>query len=140
MAATSSLCGKFSMAAQHVLLLCENVSQLFFESDEFSYNAFCQNFIVLTRIGFFVAMILSNVLMWTLFTKALRLCSTTLEASVTNTAANFFFTAIYGQVFFGESLTFIWWFGTMLIIMGLLVMHRANEEAKAETDSNKKKN
>lgn len=51
--------------------------------------------IVFTRIGFFIAMLLSNALMWTLFTKALRMSSTTLEATVTNTAANFLFTVKY---------------------------------------------
>jgi len=41
-----------------------------------------------------IMMILMNALMWTTFVKALRFCHTSLEATVTNTAANFFCSVI----------------------------------------------
>ncbi|XP_023228935.1 transmembrane protein 42-like [Centruroides sculpturatus] len=130
LAALASLFGKFSMASEEALYLCE-VSMEFMSSDEHvhrkAYHNVCNNVLLLVQIGFFLLMLLSNALMWTLFTKALQLCATTLEATVTNTAANFFFTAIFGQVFFGETLTFLWWLGTMMIIVGLLLMHKGNQ-------------
>ncbi|XP_054707831.1 uncharacterized protein LOC129217539 [Uloborus diversus] len=133
LAASASLCGKFSMAAEQTLILCESVVQKLQGMDNnaenvYSFAPVCQNMIVFTRMGFFLAMLLSNGVMWTLFTKALRTSSTTLEATVTNTAANFFFTAVYGQVFFGESLSLLWWSGTMLILSGLFLMHHTDEK------------
>ncbi|KFM82192.1 Transmembrane protein 42, partial [Stegodyphus mimosarum] len=144
LAATASLCGKFSMAAEETLVFCESLMQKLPGADAkktnvFTYTPVCENVLFVTRVGFFLAMLLSNALMWTLFTKALRICSTTLEATVTNTAANFFFAAIYGQVFFGESLSFLWWMGTMLIITGLIIMHRSNQETVASPPVIRKK-
>ncbi|GFQ77457.1 transmembrane protein 42 [Trichonephila clavata] len=132
LAATASLCGKFSMAAEKALMFCETFMENLPSADNkktsFSVTPVCQNVLFITRVGFFLAMLLSNALMWTFFTKALRLSATTLEATITNTAANFLFTAVYGQVFFGETVTFLWWLGTTLIITGLTLMHKADEE------------
>lgn len=98
LAALASLFGKFSMASEEALYLCE-VSLEFVSSDEQihrkTFHSVCKNILLMIQIGFFLLMLLSNALMWTLFTKALQLCATTLEATVTNTAANFFFTMGY---------------------------------------------
>ncbi|XP_015908978.1 transmembrane protein 42 [Parasteatoda tepidariorum] len=143
LAATASLCGKLSMAAEQTLSLCEQFMQHFYPISshkelDYTYSPFCQNTLFWTRVGFFIAMMLSNLLMWTLFSKALVVCSTTLEATVTNTAANFFFTAVFGQVFFRESLSFLWWMGTMLIILGLVIMHKHEAESTKSNSLDKK--
>ncbi|GBM03467.1 hypothetical protein AVEN_95371-1 [Araneus ventricosus] len=131
------------MAAEKALMFCETLMENFPGADKnkyvYTFTPVCQNVLTATRVGFFIAMILSNALMWTLFTKALRLSATTLEATITNTAANFLFTAVYGQVFFGESVTCLWWLGTTLIIAGLTLMHKSEEaDAAKEKEKDKK--
>jgi len=46
-----------------------------------------------------------NGVMWTLFTKALTLSTSTVRVSVINTSANFVVTALLGAVIFGEELS-----------------------------------
>ena len=54
---------------------------------------------------FFLAMNISfNAVMWSLFTRALMLGSSTVQVSVINTSANFIITAVLGAVVFNESL------------------------------------
>ncbi|XP_071532462.1 transmembrane protein 42 isoform X2 [Panulirus ornatus] len=85
-----------------------------------------KKYTIVLRVLFFALMVGVNCVMWTTFTKSLRFSSTSLEATITNTAANFFFTAILGQVLFGEVVRSLWWMGTVLIISGLLLMHHAS--------------
>ncbi|XP_076372257.1 uncharacterized protein LOC143257446 [Tachypleus tridentatus] len=107
LAAIASLCGKLSMAVDETKYLCEVLVQFYLEKSNFfvldlendlkplptsDYFPLCQNFLIAVRLGFFLLMVLSNAVMWMLFTKALCLCSTTIEATLTNTAANFLFT------------------------------------------------
>ncbi|CAN8024991.1 unnamed protein product [Ixodes persulcatus] len=93
LAALASLCGKFSMTGGETAYLCEISLRAFggFFLIHVFYLVLLQ---VITgiRVIFFALMIACNAVMWTIFTKALRLCTTTLEATVTNTASNFFFT------------------------------------------------
>ncbi|MCL4143590.1 UNVERIFIED_CONTAM: hypothetical protein GTU68_023311 [Idotea baltica] len=74
-------------------------------------------------------MFLLNCIMWISFTKALRFTSTSLEATIINTASNFFSTAVIGQVLFEEVVTGLWWMGTVLILCGLLIMHHSKNVA-----------
>ncbi|XP_037558817.1 transmembrane protein 42-like [Dermacentor silvarum] len=129
LAALASLCGKLSMASGETASVCQVVFSHWVSGPSAHY--LCENLITVIRVVFFFLMIACNAVMWTVFTKALRLCTTTLEAAVTNTASNFFFTAIFGQTLFGEQLTLLWWLGTVMILFGLLLMHQANVETKA---------
>lgn len=61
--------------------------------------------------------------MWTTFTKALQAVPSTVEATVTNSSANLFFTAILGNAIFGETLSLQWWVGVSLIVTGLIIVH-----------------
>lgn len=128
LAALASLCGKISMAGGETTNICETVASHWLAGAPAHY--FCENVITVVRVSFFGLMIACNAVMWTVFTKALRLCATTLEAAVTNTASNFFFTAVFGQTLFGERLTVLWWLGTVLILFGLLLMHQASGEVR----------
>ncbi|XP_076470148.1 uncharacterized protein LOC143300398 [Babylonia areolata] len=73
----------------------------------------------------------SNALMWICFSKALQLCSSSVVATVTNTAANFFFTACVSWLLFEETLPVLWWCGSSLILAGLLLVHHGSRD-KAE--------
>ncbi|KAK7114453.1 uncharacterized protein [Littorina saxatilis] len=77
-------------------------------------------------LGIFV----SNAVMWIFFSKSLQLCSS-IVATVTNTAANFFFTACVSWVLFEEKLPVLWWCGSSLIVTGLLLVHHGSRD-KAE--------
>ncbi|KAK7066569.1 Transmembrane protein 42 [Halocaridina rubra] len=128
MAALASLCGKYAMATSEAQELCEDSIALIngkepYEDD--SFTVVCDQYAVFLRLLFFALMVGINCVMWTTFTKALRFSATSLEATITNTAANFFFTAILGQVLFGEVVRCLWWMGTVLIISGLMLMHHA---------------
>lgn len=145
LAASASLCGKFSMTSTEALLTCKSLLGFYYfevnvddnmnvrpndhnfimqQAEQLHHT--CLQFLMTFRALFFVFMILCNTIMWTVFTKSLHFCKSTLEATVTNTAANFFFTAIYGQVLFREVLSVMWWSGTGLIIIGLLFINAGN--------------
>ncbi|XP_050719389.1 transmembrane protein 42-like [Eriocheir sinensis] len=130
LAALASLCGKYAMASTEAQDLCEAALLALYGEEEVStangINTTCDQYAIVLRAIFFVLMVGVNCVMWTTFTKALRFSSTSLEATITNTAANFFFTAILGQVLFGEIVTTLWWMGTVLILCGLLLMHHAS--------------
>ncbi|KAL7648725.1 UNVERIFIED_CONTAM: hypothetical protein RMT77_000633 [Armadillidium vulgare] len=123
-AAVASLCGKYAVARNEAKDLCE-ITLRFWELYSKENQVFCDQYLLLWRGGFFVLMFLFNCVMWTTFTKALRFTSTSLEATIINTASNFFFTAVVGQVLFDEVVTGLWWMGTVLILCGLLIMHHS---------------
>jgi len=127
-ASMASLCGKFAMASDEAMWLCENIVNSATGSTDIDQQIACRGVIIYVRVAFFLLLLLNNAIMWTTFVKALHHSNTSLEATVTNTAANFFFTAIFGQVLFGEFLTLLWWLGTVLIIFGLLLMHAGNQQ------------
>ncbi|RLW11409.1 hypothetical protein DV515_00001747, partial [Chloebia gouldiae] len=66
-----------------------------------------------------------NAVMWTFFTKALQLSSSSAAASVTTTASNFIFSAILGKLLFGETWTPLWWVGLTMTVCGLMLLHTA---------------
>ncbi|XP_021339923.1 transmembrane protein 42-like isoform X2 [Mizuhopecten yessoensis] len=70
----------------------------------------------------------SNALMWTCFTKSLQLCPSSLEATVINTATNFIVSALIGWMFFHEILSLKWWIGSLLILSGLMLIHRGSDQ------------
>ncbi|MED6246858.1 hypothetical protein ATANTOWER_025016 [Ataeniobius toweri] len=70
--------------------------------------------------------------MWTMFSKALRHCSSSARATVTTTASNFISSAILGRLIFGETHSGLWWIGISLTLCGLLVLHAATPHTKAE--------
>ncbi|XP_017589982.1 PREDICTED: transmembrane protein 42 [Corvus brachyrhynchos] len=66
-----------------------------------------------------------NAVMWTVFTKALRLSSSSAATSVTTTASNFISSAILGKLLFGETWTPLWWVGLAVTVCGLTLLHTA---------------
>ncbi len=88
---------------------------------------------------------LFNAIMWTLFTRALTLSSSTVRVSVINTSANFVVTALLGGGVFGEELpgmisvmlivrvddadwdVGLWWLGAGLLVTGSVIIGRRDE-------------
>ncbi|KAM7036055.1 transmembrane protein 42 [Passerculus sandwichensis] len=80
---------------------------------------------MLLRLSCVGLVFVCNAVMWTVFTKALRLSSSSAAASVTTTASNFIFSAILGRLLFGETWTPLWWVGLAMTVCGLMLLHMA---------------
>ncbi|RMC05325.1 hypothetical protein DUI87_18514 [Hirundo rustica rustica] len=80
---------------------------------------------VLLRFSCVGLVFVCNAVMWTVFTKALRLSSSSAAASVTTTASNFISSAILGKLLFGETWTPLWWVGLATTVCGLMLLHTA---------------
>lgn len=89
-AALAGTFGKFAMNQTETLWFCEQVASVHLNYTRQQSYVVCDKVSWYIRGVAFVAMILVNVIMWRTFVKALRYCKTSLEATVTNTAANFF--------------------------------------------------
>jgi multidrug transporter EmrE-like cation transporter len=123
LAALAGTFGKLAVNGGETAALCEQVASVHMNYSSEEAFIICDKTSLFIRAISFVSMILLNTVMWTTFVKALRYCSTSLEATVTNTAANFFLSAIVGQLLFDESVSLMWWMGTALIILGLVLMN-----------------
>lgn len=118
MAALGSVSAKLATNNHFILDFCQ-----------FTVKAdLCVQISLLLRIVFFALIFICNGMMWTFFTKSLQYCSSTAEATVTNTASNFLISALVGVVLFNEALSLRWWMGASLIVLGLLLIHRANRK------------
>ncbi|GAB1605661.1 transmembrane protein 42-like [Argonauta hians] len=87
------------------------------------------NVLWLVCLGF---VLLFNVLMWTTFTKALQYFTSTVEASATNTASNFLFSAILGWMIFSEQLNMQWFLGFLCIVSGLFLIQKQNQQQQPQ--------
>ncbi|XP_061162515.1 transmembrane protein 42-like [Saccostrea echinata] len=122
MAALGSVSAKLA-TSDHILM---DTCQIIFRI------GICHQLSLLMRIVFFAMIFVCNGMMWTLFTKSLQFCSSTAEATVTNTASNFLISALIGVALFNETLSLRWWIGASLIVTGLLLIHRANRKESEE--------
>ncbi|XP_053840363.1 transmembrane protein 42 [Vidua macroura] len=82
----------------------------------------------LLRLSCVGLVLVCNAVMWTVFTKALRLSSSSAAASVTTTASNFISSAILGKLLFGETWTPLWWVGLVMTVCGLMLLHTASPQ------------
>lgn len=128
-AATAGLFGKVAFNSE----FRSNICQTLLRENEFvvlESTLNCQNFYVngIIQLLLFVILCVVNVLMWIFFNRALQNSSTSIEASVINTAVNFLITAGYGYFLFHESLKLSWWIGTSLVLLGssLLICSESN--------------
>ncbi|GAQ09560.1 transmembrane protein 42 [Aspergillus lentulus] len=66
--------------------------------------------------------VLCNIIMWTLFTRALTASPSTTKVSITNTSANFLITALLGMVVFREKVSGLWWLGAGMMGGGCILV------------------
>lgn len=71
---------------------------------------------------------LCNALMVNFSSKSLDLCASAVLAVVTSTGLNFFFSAAFGFLFFGEPLNLQWVVGASFILVGLWFINAAAKE------------
>lgn len=97
----------------------------------FVHVSLCGKLKLYMQIVCFGLIFVCNILMWTCFTKSLQLCSSSLEATVINTATNFIASALIGWMFFQDLLGIKWWIGSLLILIGLLLINKGNASTEA---------
>ena len=85
----------------------------------------------------FGMIILCNMAMWSLFVRALDRLPSSLIATAVNTASNFFLSALFGFLLFGEGLPLMWWMGASLILLGLLFMNQSKQQLDEEEKKEK---
>ncbi|PLB49038.1 hypothetical protein P170DRAFT_358326 [Aspergillus steynii IBT 23096] len=77
---------------------------------------------VIIRGVCFALNLLSNIIMWALFTRALTASPSTTKVSITNTSANFLVTAVLGMCVFGERVAGLWWVGAACMGAGCVLV------------------
>jgi uncharacterized membrane protein len=81
--------------------------------------------------------VLSNLLMWITFTRALHLTPSSLYVTTINTAANITFTGIMSFILFYENLSIRWWIGAILVVIGSVLM--STDSSKDAKDAKRTK-
>ncbi|KAK7318925.1 hypothetical protein RJT34_03633 [Clitoria ternatea] len=75
----------------------------------------------------YALILLFNVTMWASYVNSLKALSS-LQATVTNFATNFISSGLAGFFFFHESLSFQWFAGALLIIIGVVILSNSSIE------------
>lgn len=142
-AALASVFAKLAMASESTLALCQLTSKyleeilLLYEITNASFYLIsildCDQIVSYIRIICFGMIFLCNALMWTLFVKAMQKCSSTVEATLINTASNLAFTAILGYLLFAENLSLLWWIGMSFIVIGMCLIMQDSDTCETET-------
>jgi drug/metabolite transporter (DMT)-like permease len=86
------------------------------------------------RVGCYVGVVTCNVAMWTLYVRSLASLSS-LQATVLNFAANFLLSGFAGFLIFEEATHFQWFLGATLIVMGIMVLSKAEVSSEPATAS-----
>lgn len=134
-AACASVCAKLAVTSDVVLEMCQSLLHLIAadrqtmsksanqrsSAQQNVWTDYCVPLALSLRVFCFSLVFMFNAVMWTMYVKSLQKCSSVI-ATVTNTASNFFFTALSGWLLFGESLSLTWWCGAAFIIAGLLLI------------------
>lgn len=148
MAALASVAGKTATDATIVPRLIQNIQPVItslLKKDEilgYTIEEATQTFF---RVLSFVMIFVFNAIMMNAFVKAMNL-SSSVTAVVINTASNFFFTAFFGMLVFGEPLSLLWWTGACLILCGVSIiavsgtsaMPTATDESSSTSPKKKK--
>ncbi|XP_046585230.1 transmembrane protein 42-like [Haliotis rubra] len=143
MAALASVCAKLATSYDEANNISENIWEAYshFLGIEFPMmeeeTGKHEKTVLAVRLCGVVGIFLCNGLMWTLFTKSLQLCSSSVDATVTNTAGNFLVTAVLSRLMFQERLPVLWWLGSCCILLGLLLIHRGGRQSQAEQEKKK---
>ncbi|CAH8254044.1 unnamed protein product [Arabidopsis lyrata] len=77
--------------------------------------------------------VICNVVMWACYVNSLRALSS-LQATVTNFAANFLSSGLAGLFLFQESLSFRWFAGALSITIGVLILSKSSVDKKVSSD------
>ncbi|XP_023133827.1 transmembrane protein 42a [Amphiprion ocellaris] len=131
--AAASLSAKLSLGADYLREMCESGLSL-----GRTGPSACDWLHIPLRLLCGGLLFICNAVMWTFFSKALRLCSSSARATVTTTASNFISSGLLGRLIFGESHAALWWMGISLTLCGLLVLHGSTPQTLSQEDKKDK--
>ncbi|XP_067001956.2 transmembrane protein 42 [Anabrus simplex] len=80
------------------------------------------NYSIVLQSVILVMVLVCNAAVWTFFAKALQHSSSSLPATVTSTATNYFCSVVMGFLLFGEVTSGLWWIGIFLVLTGLVLI------------------
>ncbi|XP_022904379.1 transmembrane protein 42 [Onthophagus taurus] len=86
---------------------------------------------ILLKLICFILMLICNACVWTFFVKALQNCKSSLSATLISTSTNYIVTALFGFLIFEEVTSILWWFGSSLVVLGLILIVHDQEKVKA---------
>ncbi|XP_008290002.1 transmembrane protein 42-like [Stegastes partitus] len=135
--AAASLSAKLSLGADYLREMCE--SGMSGRTEAAAGPSACDWLHIPLRLLCGGLLFICNAVMWTFFSKALRLCSSSARATVTTTAANFISSGVLGRLIFGESHAALWWVGISLTLCGLLVLHGSTPQTLPQEEDKKDK-
>ncbi|KJH53678.1 hypothetical protein DICVIV_00107 [Dictyocaulus viviparus] len=69
-----------------------------------------------------IVFVLSNLLMWLMYTKSLSLVDSTMQCLAINTGTNYALTGVLGCAFFSESHCKLWCLGLSLVFFGVCLL------------------
>lgn len=141
-AGLASVFGKLAMDGVWILRFvefCHSTTTMTTVVDEYAGAAL--------RAACFGMVFVCNMIMWNFFfVKSMNL-SSSVTATVVNSATNFFSSALLGHLLFSEPLPAAWWLGSAFIIAGLFFLARGDtststtdDVARSKRSSSKMKN
>lgn len=71
-----------------------------------------------------------NGAMWSAQMKALSKSGSSVQVLAVNTACNFMCTTCFGYLLFGDDLSFNWFFGAFLMVLGVILMNTGEKESE----------
>ncbi|KAM5476105.1 hypothetical protein MauCBS54593_000788 [Microsporum audouinii] len=89
----------------------------------------------IVRVAFFGLNLLSNFIMWTLFTRALTASPSTTKVTITNTTANFLVTGVLGMLVFRENVNAQWLLGAALMAAGCIIVGMREKQEDEAADA-----
>jgi len=122
-AASASVFGKLAMDSSVIHGFVQSIpnDNLFpIEQVEYVLRAIC-----------FAMIFAANAFMWNFFVKSMNL-SSSLNATVINSSLNYFFSAFFGYLIFGEPLSLSWWLGASLILFGVFLITNGSKKNDAK--------
>eukprot|EP01094_Clydonella_sp_ATCC50884_P001700 TRINITY_DN11279_c0_g1_i1.p2 TRINITY_DN11279_c0_g1~~TRINITY_DN11279_c0_g1_i1.p2 ORF type:complete len:141 (-),score=42.04 TRINITY_DN11279_c0_g1_i1:128-550(-) len=124
-AAGASVCGKTALDHEMVHALFSSAAAPLLSRLPLQHHSV----LVVLQAVTFLSVFLCNAMMVNLQSKALDLCPSVV-AVITNSSANFFFSAVLGWLVFGEPLPLQWWCGAALISLGMALIHRSQADVE----------
>jgi len=98
---------------RNVVELCRNV--------DITPDEYCDHAVLIIRIAAFVIMFACNAMVIGFFLKAIE-SNHTVVVIVVSSATNFLTSGLLGQVLFGELVSSLWCVGSILIVIGMLLV------------------
>ncbi|XP_063995227.1 transmembrane protein 42 [Diachasmimorpha longicaudata] len=94
--------------------------------------------LALLKITLFGVMILFNTAGCTFFVRSLQGCGSSLPSTVVSAATNYFCSALVGFLVFGETTSMLWWCGTSLVLLGLILICYSSPDKGIKSDDKDK--